>query len=90
MRTQGWDVNTWIYLLGKTSGSETTSLAWSRVQYNFEPTTMYVLSEYQYGMQKNVSFNNMQIMVTHPYMTFDLTLLGTIYVQVPKDHLYPV
>ena len=25
-----------------------------------------------------------------PYMTFDLTLLGTIYVQVPKDHLYQV
>ena len=34
--------------------------------------------------------NDMRTMVTHPYMTFDLTLLGTIYVQVPKDHLYQV
>ena len=25
-----------------------------------------------------------------PDMTFDLTHLGTIYVQVPKDHLYQV
>ena len=122
------------------------SLAWSRVQYNFE-LTMNVLSEY--GMQKNVSFNKwyanndnapLHDLWPHPprhhicastqgssvpslnkidaeikklahfkqtltqkwctwpystwtfdpYMTFDLTLLGTIHVQVPKDHLYQV
>ena len=35
----------WMVPVCETSVSETTSLAWSRVQYNFEPTTN-VLSEY--------------------------------------------
>ena len=63
------------------------SLAWSRDQYNWTDNECIIRI---WHAKELVLTNDMRTMVTHPYMTFDLALLGSIYVQVPKDHLYQV